>query len=396
MSLPRRRTLFDSPRQFGRVLIKALVLLLIFDAGQIALNLPDLVDRWSIYRDLTPPTDRLGLANQIGDPIWWRLDPLLDAHEIAQPKAADEYRVIFLGDSATFCLYCRSIEAIPALFTKLGASINGRQVRGYNLAYPGSDWLKDVLILKHALKYQPDAIVWLVTAKGAGDQPLLQEPDAHLITRLNADELPALARVFNLDTWEIRRYADADAWYQRSIWIHGGRYRDWLILAARTIRNALIYPGRDLTQEYLLPGEPVTAEPVREVAEINSSLPGYDRFPNRQWDLLLAGQSLAHEADLPLLIVNEPIYVASGPNTDVNYDSFYERSLYDRFRTALTTFARQHDLAYLDLWNSLPPEDFSNTSLHYNLDGNRQVAERAMQELVAAVKEHDRSVSSHQ
>jgi hypothetical protein len=118
------------------------------------------------------------------------------------------------------------------------------------------------------------------------------------------------------------------------------------------------------------------------VAEINSSLPGYDRFPNRQWDLLLAGQRMAQEAGIPLLIVNEPIYVGSGPNSDVNYNSFYERDLFDRFRAAMADLTQQHTMTYLDLWNRLPPENFSNTSLHYNLEGNRRVAEEVMKALV--------------
>ncbi len=376
------RTPFTSPRQFGRVLIKALVLLIIFDAAQITFDLAGTLDRARVYRSFTPPTDRLGLADQIGDPIWWTLDPLLDAHQIAQPKAPDEFRVIFLGDSATFCLYCRSNEAIPSLFTQLNATINSKRVVGYNLAYPGSDWLKDILILKHALKYQPDAIVWLVTAKGAGDQPLPQEPDAHLITRLNAAELPSLAKQYRLDTWETERYADADAWYQKSIFTHGGRYRDWLILIARSWRNAVLFPNRDLSQEYLLPGEPVTTKPIQPIAEINSMLPGYGTFPNSQWELLRAGQQMAEDASLPLLLVNEPTYIGSGPNSDVNYNSFYERNLYDRFRVALSTYTQQHAMTYLDLWDFLPADDFSNTSLHYNLEGNRRVAAEILRTLV--------------
>jgi hypothetical protein len=241
------------------------------------------------------------------------------------------------------------------------------------------------LILKHVLKYEPDAIVWLVTAKGSGDQPLPQEPEAHLITRLNAAELPALARQYNLDTWETRRYADADAWYQQSIWASGGRLRDWLVLMARTVRSALIQPGKDLTQDFLFPGPPVTSQPINAVAEINSSLPGYNALPNRQWELLRAGQQMAQAADVPLLIVNEPIYSGSGTNSDVNYNSFYERALYDRFRAALANFAQQHAMSYLDLWNSLPPENFSNTSLHYNAEGNRRVADEIMQAVQSAV-----------
>jgi hypothetical protein len=375
------KTPFTSPRQFLRVLLKALVLLIIFDVLQMALGLGNALDRWSIYRAFTPPTMRLGLAEQIGDPAWWRLNVLLDAHEIAQPKAPDEYRVVFLGDSSTFCLYCRAGEAIPKDVTDLGVTIDGKRVRGYNLAYPGPDWLKDILILKHALHYQPDAIVWLVTAKGSSNQPTPAQPDAHLFTRINADELPELQRRYGFNTWETRHYAAADAWYQSSIWLRGGRIRDWLVLLARTLRNAALYPDDDRTKQYLLPGEPVTQRPIRNPAEITSDQPGYGTLPNDRWDLLLVGQRMAQEAGIPLLIVNEPIYLASGLHSDVNYNSDYERAVYDRFRNAMTSFTREHRLRYLDLWNHLPPEEFSNTALHYNLPGNIHIAEEIAAEL---------------
>jgi hypothetical protein len=106
-------------------------------------------------------------------------------------------------------------------------------------------------------------------------------------------------------------------------------------------------------------------------------------MPNRQWELLRAGQQMAQEADVPLLIVNEPIYIGSGENSDVNYNSFYERALYDRFRAAMAKFTQQHNLPYLDLWNFLPPENFSNTSLHYNAEGNRRVAKEVLSGLQA-------------
>jgi hypothetical protein len=375
------KTPFTSPRQLLRVLLKALALLVIFDALQMALGLSSALDRWSIYQYLTPPTMRLGLADQIGDPAWWRLNVLLDAHEIAQPKAPDEYRVVFLGDSSTFCLYCRAGEAIPKDVTDLGVTIDGKRVRGYNLAYPGPDWLKDILILSHALHYQPDAIVWLVTAKGSSNQPTPAQPDAHLFTRINADELPGLQRRYGFNTWEMQQNAEADAWYQSSLWLRGGRIRDWFEALARAIRDAAYRPGADQTKQYLLPDQPVTQRPIRYPAEITSDLPGYGTLPNDRWDLLLVGQQMAQEAAVPLLIVNEPIYLAGGPNSDVNYNSDYERAVYDRFRSALTQFSRDHNLRYLDLWDRLPAEEFSNTALHYNLQGNIHIAEEIAAEL---------------
>ena len=95
------------------------------------------------------------------------------------------------------------------------------------------------------------------------------------------------------------------------------------------VRNAALFPNRDLSQDYMFPGDSVTTKPIQAVAEINSTLPGYGSFPNRQWELLRAGQQMAQQANTPLLIVNEPIYVGSGENSDVNYNSFYERDLYD-------------------------------------------------------------------
>jgi len=192
-----------------------------------------------------------------------------------------------------------------------------------------------------------------------------------------------LQRRYDFNVWEMAQFADADAWYQSSILAKGGRIRDWINLLARTLRSALINPSRDLTREYLLPGEPVTQQPIKFPAEITSELPGYGTLPNSRWDLLLTGQRMAQEAGVPLLLVNEPIYIASGPHSDVNYNSDYERAVYDRFRNALTTFTQDHQLRYLDLWNHLPPEEFSNTALHYNLQGNIHIAREIMQELQA-------------
>ena len=100
-------TPFNSPRRFVRILLKAVALLLICDVLQIVLHVASTIDHWS---------------------MWWRVNVLLDAHQIARPKAPDEYRVIFLGDSATFCLYCKAGEAIPQVFTDLEASIGGKRV----------------------------------------------------------------------------------------------------------------------------------------------------------------------------------------------------------------------------------------------------------------------------
>jgi hypothetical protein len=68
-------------------------------------------------------------------------------------------------------------------------------------------------------------------------------------------------------------------------------------------------------------------------------------------------------------------------NSDINYNSEYERAFYDDYRTILTAYATQHDLWYSDLCNLLPASAFRDTPLHADSEGYRQLADRVIMEL---------------
>ena len=76
------------------------------------------------------------------------------------------------------------------------------------------------------------------------------------------------------------------------------------------------------------------------------------------FDVLAAG--MARAGDAPILLINEPMFVSDGRNSDRRYNSFYPIWAYDLYREMLMETAVTHNWPYLDLWNSIPPEEFTD------------------------------------
>ena len=70
-----------------------------------------------------------------------------------------------------------------------------------------------------------------------------------------------------------------------------------------------------------------------------------------------AGDQLANPT--PVLIIDEPIFIANGKNSDHYYDSYYSRMLYDQYRQILSGWANDTQQPYLDYWNAIPPSEFT-------------------------------------
>jgi len=97
-------------------------------------------------------------------------------------------------------------------------------------------------------------------------------------------------------------------------------------------------------------------------------------MPNARWQTLEAGAKMAAARGVPLLVVNDPIFAASGPLSAREYNSFYARAIYDRYRGALARYCGRRAIPLLDLWNALPPREFDNTPQHYLPEGSARIA----------------------
>jgi hypothetical protein len=99
------------------------------------------------------------------------------------------------------------------------------------------------------------------------------------------------------------------------------------------------------------------------------------------FDVLAAGMSRA--GDVPVLLINEPTFISDGQNSDLRYNSFYPIWAYDLYREMLAETlvlseaeaAVTHNWLYLDLWDSIPATEFTDTPVHLTPAGTKMMIE---------------------
>jgi hypothetical protein len=70
-----------------------------------------------------------------------------------------------------------------------------------------------------------------------------------------------------------------------------------------------------------------------------------------------------------VLIVNEPIYIGSEANSDIRYNFYYPRWAYDDYRRLMSEQAKAEGWWYIDTWDAIAPEEFTNSAIHFTPAG---------------------------
>jgi hypothetical protein len=89
------------------------------------------------------------------------------------------------------------------------------------------------------------------------------------------------------------------------------------------------------------------------------------------FDILDAGMLAAH---VPTILINEPILVSNGLNSDIRYNFFYPRWAYDQYRQLLNERSAAYGWKYVDLWNLVPMDQFTNSGVHLTPYGESLLA----------------------
>lgn len=297
----------------------------------------------------------------------YNLEAMFASHELAGADDAENesYRVLLVGDSSVWGILLRPEETLAGQINALDAETeSGAAITAYNLGYPTMSLTKDLLLLDVAMRYDPDLIVWLVTLEsfdGAAqlDTALVQNNAARvrdLIARYDLDQDPDDARLVDADFWDKtiigRRRALADllrlqyygvAWDVTGIDQH---YRE-----DYTPRAVDLDP--DETWHGFRPGS-------------------MDR-DDLAFDVLAGG--MARAGDVPVLLVNEPIMISDGANSDIRYNAFYPRWAYDAYRDWLHERSAASGWTLLDLWDALPdPACYTDSAVHLTPGCSAQLA----------------------
>jgi hypothetical protein len=357
---------FTSLPVFLRVTAKALILVVVFNFALLATG-------WNPIRSLTT-VNTWGLTGEGRARLVYPsdfqngqlpLESLLAAHQLAYTEKTDgEYRVLLLGESGVAGWGVRDEDTLAAQLTALGIQVEGKKLAAYNLAYPQPSVARDLLILDAAMAYQPDLVIWFLTPSSLDNAPDIVGSN-RVFFDLNRVRFEAL----------IDRYEPLlGEWYAghgpqlltpEPAWQEYVAIRDQELLPIWI--NTLFYPFID--PDLAVSDRRIGSESIPEEARYTDDHPGFETMPNETWQFLRAGCQHTLEGGAQMLVVNEPMVIGSGPNSDVNYNMQYEQALYDRYHDVLGEFVAEYGIRYADLWEVIPAERFTDTPLHTDAEG---------------------------
>jgi hypothetical protein len=352
-----------------RVVVKAVVLFALVNLAFATLDPLPTLGKISLYNLIIPGRERLPYGEDSAESYNLSLNNLnamFASHEVSQTKAQGEYRILVMGDSSAWGFLLENADTLAGQINrqKLRSS-DGRLIRAYDLGYPTMSLTKDLMLLDHAMQYSPDLVIWLFTLESflrheQLDSPLVQnnpEPVRRLIEtymlNLNANDARFVADSF-LDQTLVGRRREVADWLR--LQLYGVKW------GATGIDQA--YPEYTLRQSDF--DKNITWKTLTEVQPIPEDY--------LAWEVLAAGVQRAGE--IPILLINEPMFISDGKNSDLRYNFFYPRWVYDEYRQQLNQRAHDNGWWYVDLWDIIPPEEFTDSPVHMTPAGTQQFAER--------------------
>ena len=349
------------------IILKGFLLFIIFNL-LFALVQPG-IGRFSAYNVIFPGRERLPFGEnsaQAYNLSLFDLDAMFASHEInGAEKQADEFRVILIGDSSVWGTLLKPEETLAGQLNSAKISACGKNVRAYNLGYPTISLTKDVLLLSRALEYQPDLIIWMTTLEAF---PLEKQIASPLVAN-NEESLLRLAGRSGLKVDPNDPAFSGDSFLGSTII---GRQRALADVFRLQIYGVLwAATGIDQTYPVDYPKAQTDFEADQKFHEfeppvLNSSLLALD--------VLETGVSMA--GDTPIVIVNEPMLISEGKNSDIRYNFFYPRWAYDQYRSMLVSLSGENHWAYVDLWDAVSANEFTNSAIHLTPQGETQLAEK--------------------
>jgi hypothetical protein len=350
-----------------RLAVKALMIILVISM-LILPALGDSIGKLTFYNWLLPGRERLPFSDtpqKAYNLSLFNLEAMFASHRIANRYLSeDEFRVFLMGDSSTWGTLLEPEDTIAGQLNQMGLkSPQGESLQFYNLGYPTLSVTKDLLLLQEAMAYEPDLIIWLVTLESFPADKQLSSP----LVENNPRKIASL-----FDTYQLRldSYGIEDlmiSYWDSTLFSQRRNLADIIRLQL----YGVMWGITGIDQYY-----PTDYEGAARDLSDDSSFHGWQEGEMAESDLALEILSAGIQAagPVPVIFVNEPILVSEGSNSDVRYNFYYPRWAYDAYREHMKTFFEDQEVLYLDYWNLIPSEEFTNTAIHATPDGVQLLA----------------------
>ncbi len=349
--------------RLSRLLLKTVLLFLAANLLASLINPLPFLGRITLYNHLVPGRERLPYGD---DPAksynlsLFQLDAMFASHELSgEPKPAGEYRVILIGDSATWGYLLKPDQTLAEAINSAGLSLpDKRQIKVYNLGYPVMSLMKDLLILSYAMRYDPDLIIWPVTLESFPYDKQLFPP----LLQNNPEAVRTLIQEYGLRLNPQDPALKEPPFFAKTL---VGERRNLADLVRLQVYG-LLWAATGIDQD-IPPVIPGKQSDLPADASFHDLHPPQLSKDDLAFDILHAGLRMA--GSTPVLLVNEPMFISQGKNSDVRYNFYYPRWAYDGYRRLLREESQANQWNYLDLWDVVPPPEFTNTAVHLSPNG---------------------------
>lgn len=361
------------------IIVKALLLFLAINLVFVLTNPLPVLGRFSAYNHLFPGRKRLPYGEnpqRSYNLSLYTLEAMFASHELdGTAKAEDEYRVIIIGDSSTWGFLLQPNETFTSVINDAGISLtDGRHLKAYNLGYPVMSLAKDLLILSFAMRYQPDLVIWPLTLESFPYDKQLFAP----ILQNNPSLVQQLAQTYHLNLTPQKTFQTGEPFWKRTLIAARRDLADLIRLQLYGALWAATGIDQDIPEEFTPRMEDLPAD----LAFHNLQPPDL-REEDLAFEVLDVGLKMAGKT--PILFINEPMFISQGQNSDIRYNYYYPRWAYDGYRTLLTEKCRTNGWNCIDLWDAIPPTEFTNTAVHMTPEGNRIFAQEIIRVILNSI-----------
>ena len=363
-----------SGRFLRNVFVKGLVLFLLINLAFVTVN-PAGLGRISLYNSIFPGRPRFPFGEdpaQSYNLSLFNLDAMFASHDIAAgAKPTSEYRVLVVGDSSTWGILLRPEQTLAGQLEQAGLQLCGKTVRVFNLGYPTISLTKDLMVLDYAMRYQPDLIIWPMTMEAF---PLDSQLTSPIVANNAARGEALIARYqLSLDPND-QALVQPGFWNQTLI----GQRRS-LADMFRLQMYGVLWSATGIDQSYPVDYEHAQTDLVSDVVYHGMQPPTLDES-KLAFSVLEAGLRAAGKT--PVLLVNEPILISTGKNSALRYNFYYPRWAYDQWRQMMNQKAANQGWNYIDLWNLVPADQFTNSAIHVTPAGEALLTGRVEQTIL--------------
>ena len=362
----------NKPRLLA-VLLKAALLFVLFNFAFILTHsIP--FGKLSLYNVIFSGRERFpfGETRESYNLSLFDLDAMFASHVLAgTTKTPGEYRVFLIGDSSVWGTLLTPEQTLAGQLNANPIVACGNTVHVYNLGYPTISLTKDLMILDQAKKYQPDMVIWLTTLEAFPEDKQFESP----LVANNAE------RIRNL----IFKY-ELNASAKDSALNYLSKQEQTFVSQRRAVADLIrlqiygaLWASTGIDQIY-----PKNYERAQTDLEASDDFHGITNLSDvLAIDMLDAGMQAV---PVPTVLVNEPMLISNGLNSDVRYNFFYPRWAYDEYRQQVADLAAAQNWHYLDLWDLVPASEFTNGAIHLTPSGETLLANRIAEAIQSICK----------